>query len=225
MDKRDFQIGVGAEPDGSIGPKTIAAFYDCITNTKAPAIGSGGIAEIAGKIGCTPKQIQAVAKVETSGGGFTKTGRPKILYERHIFHRITGGRFGTTFYSNSLYGGYGDDSWSKLEAALRVDPWAAIMSCSWGKFQIMGYHASGAPIKGALNLGYRTPLDMVKAMAADEYDHYDAFIRYIRAASLTQALRAISKNPDANSAFVLGYNGPAGIKRNNYHVKLAEAMK
>ncbi|MGG7377547.1 N-acetylmuramidase domain-containing protein, partial [Escherichia coli] len=35
----------------------------------------------------------AVIHVESSGAGYQADRRPKILFERHVFHRLTGGRF------------------------------------------------------------------------------------------------------------------------------------
>src|SRR3546814_13440508 len=38
--------------------------------------------------------LRAVAEVESSGSGFLKTPsvKPKVLFEGHAFHRLTGGR-------------------------------------------------------------------------------------------------------------------------------------
>jgi hypothetical protein len=40
--------------------------------------------------------LRAVAAVEAAGSGFLPDDptRPKILFEGHAFHRLTGGRFG-----------------------------------------------------------------------------------------------------------------------------------
>ena len=38
----------------------------------------------------------AVIQVESSGAGFLSDRRPKILFERHLFHRATGGQFDDT---------------------------------------------------------------------------------------------------------------------------------
>ena len=35
--------------------------------------------------------VRAVAEVEAAGRGFLADGRPQILYEAHIFHRLTNG--------------------------------------------------------------------------------------------------------------------------------------
>lgn len=38
-------------------------------------------------------ELWAVIGVETSGCGYFDDRRPQILYERHIFYRLTQGRF------------------------------------------------------------------------------------------------------------------------------------
>lgn len=230
MTKKDFQArmnqyGANVIVDGIIGPKTIDAFYRIITNKHAPAITHDELCDIADSLGATTKQVAAVAKVETNGGGFTNTGRPKILFERHKFWQLTGGKYPKSMFNDPKWGGYSTDSWLKLEAAMKVNPWAALKSCSWGKFQIMGFHAAGASTREALDLGYADVLSMIYAMSRNEYEHYRAFANFIKVAGLTGALRRISTNAADNVAFVRGYNGAAGVEQNNYHVKIAEAMK
>jgi len=78
-----LQIRIGTEPDGKWGPKSRAALLDHFTNVNAPAVSDADIQAIAQRLGCTVKQVNAVAKVESAGGGFDKTGKPKILFERH----------------------------------------------------------------------------------------------------------------------------------------------
>ncbi|WP_078059475.1 N-acetylmuramidase domain-containing protein [Xanthomonas massiliensis] len=89
---------------------------------------------------------------------------PAILYERHYFSRETGGKFDSghpdiswsvPYRKKSLIGkvdakmsdgrvdaddAYGDyaSSYLRLVNAYRLAPDAALKSCSWGKFQIMG---------------------------------------------------------------------------------------
>ncbi|HRF84492.1 MAG TPA: N-acetylmuramidase family protein, partial [Pseudoxanthomonas sp.] len=93
--------------------------------------------------------LQAVAEVESSGSGFLPAPdrRPKILFEGHVFHRLTAGRYSATHpgisypqwdrrrYSGSLAG-----EWKRLDKAAALDPVAAMQSASWGAFQIMGFN-------------------------------------------------------------------------------------
>src|SRR5262249_21522773 len=53
------------------------------------------------------QELWTVLNVETSGCGSLSDRRPQILYERHVFHRLTGGRFDDGDLSDSASGGYG----------------------------------------------------------------------------------------------------------------------
>jgi hypothetical protein len=86
------------------------------------------------------RNVRAVAAVESSGSGYDDQGRPKILFERHLFHRMTKGRWSVCSFSNGESGGYHEPSWDKLAAAACKDPAAAFSSASWGKFQVLGLH-------------------------------------------------------------------------------------
>jgi hypothetical protein len=164
---------------------------------------------------CTPKQLRAVAEVESGGSAFDTFGRPKILFERHKFHSFTGGRFGITSYSNPKGGGYNEDSWEKLTHAACKDVGAAFASASWGKFQVMAYHWD--------TLGYPSALEMAYSTVTSEAAHYEMLARYIEHNGLKPALQKLSTDPERNVAFARGYNGPA-FRNLNYHVKLSQAM-
>lgn len=221
MNIREFQEilnekGAGLVVDGVGGPATRAALLQVFTNKEAPAVTPAEIAGFAKEIGCSEKQLRAVAKVESAGGGFTDSGLPKILFERHIFHRLTQGRFGLTVFSNPQYGGYGFDSWEKLTLAACRDPHTAFASASWGKFQIMGMHWHA--------LGYSNSLAMAYSMTRSEAAHYDALVRFIKANSLQDEIRKLSTDPADCVDFARKYNG-GGYRRNRYDEKLAEAMR
>ncbi|PNU02098.1 hypothetical protein A8V01_26875 [Novosphingobium guangzhouense] len=179
------------------------------------AVTQADIAAFASRLGCTVNQIAAVATVESSGGGFDKFGRPKILFERHLFHRQTGGKWSPSAYSDATAGGYAVDSWDKLGMACGKDPDAAFGSCSWGKFQVLGLHWS--------KLGYASPYALALSTVKGEAAHYELLARYIEKNGLTDALRALSRDPDDCRAFARAYNGP-GYETYKYHTKLAAAM-
>ncbi len=88
--------------------------------------------------------LKAVASVESKGSGFDSLGRPVILYEAHVFSRLTNQRYDEAFpllsskkWNKALYN-QGGTSYEKLEVASALDRPAALQSCSWGVFQIMG---------------------------------------------------------------------------------------
>lgn len=207
--------GASLVVDGKPGPATAAALSAVFSNTAAAAVNDADIVAFASAIGCTTKQLRAVAKVESGGAAFDAKGRPKILFERHYFHRLTDGKWSVCDHSNPKGGGYAEDSWAKLAAAAARDPWAAFQSASWGRFQIMGAHWKA--------LGYASPLEMAWSMREDEGGHYDALVRFVKANGLADEMRAISRDPADNAAFARRYNGPQFAKF-QYDRKLADAM-
>ena len=163
-----------------------------------------------------------MAKVESGGAGFLPSGHPKILWERHHFWKRL--QLAAPLISNPKPGGYTldanrngvNDSWEKLaEAAMHAPAWA-IESCSWGRFQVMGFWWKP--------LGYASAIDFAWSMRESEAGHFEALVRYIQHNKLAGAFRALSSDPEACRAFAKGYNGP-GYRKFSYHQKLAEAMR
>lgn len=203
--------------DGLGGPQTRQAIKDVFVNRDAPAATEVDLRDFALRLGCTSKQIRAIAEVESAGGGFDRQGRPKILFERHYFWRLTDKRFGVSPWSSPKSGGYDQDSWDKLTGAACQDPDAAFASASWGKFQVMGAHWE--------KLDYRSPIAFAWTMTRSEADHYEALVRYIVKFGLVEAVRALSDDPEDNRAFARGYNGPGYASPSRYHERLARAMR
>ena len=44
-------------------------------------------------LGASPEALWSALNVETSGRGYLSDRRPKILFERRHFHRLTGGQY------------------------------------------------------------------------------------------------------------------------------------
>lgn len=157
------------------------------------------------------QSLWALITVETSGFGYLPDRRPKILFERHVFHRRTGGRYGAAHadISAPAAGGYlGDGAeYTRLERAMALDRQAALDSASWGLGQIMGYHATA--------LGYPGSEAMVAGFCEGEDEQLAGVQRFIRAhPPLRQAL--LQKNWTRVAFF---YNG-AGYAEHGYHRKL-----
>jgi hypothetical protein len=160
--------------------------------------------------------IKAVATVETKGDSYDGEGRPRILYERHYFHRFTAGKYDKKYpdISNASSGGYGKFSaqYGKLERAYKLDADAALKSASWGRFQIMGANYVAA--------GYGSVRQFVMAQAKAESEHLKAFTNFVNAnKSMKEALQ---KKEWAK--FAKAYNGPK-YKDNDYDTKMADAYK
>ncbi|WP_159975907.1 MULTISPECIES: N-acetylmuramidase domain-containing protein [unclassified Novosphingobium] len=215
MDVRKLQTTLGVKADGLFGPISREALRSRFTNINAPAVNAADMTAFASRLGCSLKQMRAVSAVESGGAAYDKNGRPKILFERHLFHRQTEGKFSPAAFSQAQAGGYSEDSWDKLGAACSKDPDAAFASCSWGKFQVLGLHWS--------KLGYVGPYELAFSTVAEEAAHYELLARYIEAFGLTDELRSLSGDPDDCRAFARAYNG-TGYERYSYHTKLAAAM-
>ncbi len=164
-------------------------------------------------LGVNAAAIWAVLTVETRGFGFLADRRPQILFERHIFHRLTNGRFDSVNFnlSNPLPGGYagGVGEYDRLQEAMDLDPDNAVKSASWGIAQIMGFNFGIA--------GFPTVDEMVAAMVKDEGSQLSAMAAFIAGNNLDAVLR----DQDWTS-FARGYNG-ADFERNQYNARLAAA--
>ena len=165
-------------------------------------------------LGIEAADIWAVLAVETKGCGFLADRRPLILFERHVFHRRTQGRFddGHPSISASTPGGYlgGALEYLRLEEALALDPAAALESASWGIGQIMGFNAAAA--------GFADTESMVTAMIEREDAQLTAMAGFLRANGLHAPLARHDW-----AAFARGYNGP-DFAKNQYDSRLAAAF-
>lgn len=226
MDLRDLQLWLNAHGarlvvDGLRGPATRKAILDTFINLDAPAVTPSDIAQIAARLGGAPRQLAAVAKVESAGGGWDNQGRLKCLYERHYFWRRL--QVVIPILSNPTPGGYTidadrdgiNDSWEKVADAAMRSPIAAFESASFGKFQIMGAHAK--------SLGYANAVEFVWALSRSERAQYDALAKFIEVNNLRTAFKQLSTNPDHCRKFAAGYNG-SNYEKGGYHRKLAAAM-
>src|SRR5690606_1901420 len=151
------------------------------------------------KIGCQVAAVRAVIDVE-SRGGFLSDKRPKILFERHYFSRLTKRKFDASHpaISNSKWGGYkgGAAEYARLAEAIKLDRDAALRSASWGAFQIMG---DNYKICGFANVE-----DFVTAMVSGEPAQLDAFVSFVMKNGLADELIRLDW-----AGFARGYNGPA----------------
>ena len=180
-----------------------------------PVLTQQDFSDAAAILNCSVAAIKAVAEVESSGGGFLPTDEPKILFERHIFSSRTKRYFDKSNpnVSNPQPGGYGAVSVQhrRLQEAVALDRNAALMSASWGKFQIMGFNFA--------LVGFNTLQEFVTAMYRSEREHLIAFIHYINNVSLADELRELRW-----ADFARKYNGP-GYLKNRYDTKMAAAYK
>lgn len=173
-----------------------------------------GLRAAANILGTDAATVLAIIDVETAGCGFLHTRQPAILYERHVFHRETGGRWTAEYpdLSSPTPGGYGlagAAQYDRLERAADLDRLAAMRSTSWGIGQIMG--------SNHILAGYGTVEEMISVFCDSEDEQLAAVARFCVRAKLDDELRRKDW-----AAFARGYNGVRYAK-NAYDQKLALA--
>lgn len=174
------------------------------------------IAHAADVLGITVPQVRAIIAVESGKlGGFGPADRPIILYEPHVFSRLTQHHFDDTHggvsyrtWKTKPYPPAQADRWAQLEYAAKLDRPAAIQSASYGLFQIMGFNFKVC--------GYSDPEAFFAAMHVSEREHLMAFVGFVKGNNLDRHLIAGDWE-----AFARGYNGPGQAA--TYAAKLAAA--
>lgn len=181
------------------------------------------IVEAAQKLDVEPCALKAVCVVETSGSGFLPSGRPKILFEGHVFWKELKKRGVTpeshaSSHSDILYSKWtkshykgGEGEFERLDRACKIHEEAALASASWGAFQIMGFNHAAC--------GYSSVGAFVDAQKAGSGAQLDAFCAFIKSDNLVRHL----KNK-AWASFARGYNG-VSYAENQYDKKLIAAYE
>lgn len=216
--------------DGKVGIKTWTLLLD--KTRPADVIGDKFLSEqdlidFSNKYQLDLAAVKAVNEVESCGKGFFVDGRPKILFEGHIFWRQIKARgiepedYTNSSNENVLYKRFtrkhylgGTREYERLEqaASISTDPKfreAALSSASWGSYQVMGFHA--------IPLGYASVQLFVDEMYKHERNHLEVFGRYILKNNCINQL----KNK-VWAKFAACYNGPA-YAQNKYDEKMAKA--
>lgn len=215
-----FQQKAGLVVDGVYGPKTRAAL---LNQDVSLFLKEQDIEEAAALLGVGVAVVKAVNKVESAGGGFLVDGRPKILFERHIFYRELAHKNkalaertaqNRSDICNKSAGGYrgGAAEWGRFAAAENIDLECAQKAASWGLFQILGLNFKAA--------GFASVGEFVDAMRCNERAQLLAFVHFVKADK--KMWDALKKQDWAG--FAVRYNGPA-YKRNNYDDKLKNAYR
>jgi hypothetical protein len=175
----------------------------------------------ANRIGCDVPAVRAVLAVEASGSGFLPDGRPKILFERHWFWKLTKGKY--SIYPDicsSDPGGYSTGQtaqertareYDRLDKAIALDREAAIKSASWGMPQILGVNYALCGCKS---------VDLfLEQMRDSESAQLNLMVEFIISRDLDDELQG--KNW---AGFARIYNGPA-YRKNRYDEKLKAAYE
>src|SRR5262245_65100148 len=173
-----------------------------------------------------PAALMAVVEVESAGRALEEDGRtPRLLFERHVFHRELARRQPGKL-SAAIAQGLAIPKWNRalqyrdqgsshgrlvvLARARAIDEDCANRACSWGVGQTMGFLAEGQ--------GFRNATAMVAAMVAGGVPaQVECMVREIKSRKLDAAL-----NRHDWAGFARSYNGP-GYAQNHYDVKMAAA--
>jgi hypothetical protein len=159
---------------------------------------AAGLSAACDKLGVGSAEIWAIVFTETDYpySGFWQNKSPQILYEQHIFHRLTNGRFDAKApnISNSQPGNYNGDQYERLNEAITLDETAALQSASWGMGQVLGENYKA--------VGYNSPQEMVAQMLTSEDTQLAAVVEDILAADINRTL-AVHDWPN----FARVYNG------------------
>jgi hypothetical protein len=177
-------------------------------------------------LGSEPEVIKAIAEQESKSSAFDSENRPTILYERHWFSKLTNSKYdkknhdissrkpytfrkkdksGGVIAVDDRYGLSGSHQYRKLAKAYALDKRSALESCSWGKFQIMGFNYR--------TCGYNSIEDFVAIMCESEKKQLDAVCNFIK----HNCHKAVKNKEWQNIAKV--YNGK-NYKENKYDESL-----
>jgi len=185
----------------------------------------GNLGKMSEAYGVEPAVILAIQKIESGANGFFSDGRPKILFEGHVFWRqlVAMGKDPQQYRSGnedilypeqdrSKYEG-GTKEYDRLERAKKIDEVAALKSASWGEFQIMGFNHS--------LVGYSDVKSFVEAMHIPNGSSLKAVMEFVKNRKLLKYVQGENKNW---ADFAEGYNG-SGYWKNKYDEKLAAAYE
>lgn len=227
---KDFQLKNNLVVDGIIGIKSWSKLFELnnqFLSYNSQLLSENDLIEFSQTFGLELATVKAVNEVESSGKGFLVSGKPKILFEGHVFWKelekrgINPDQYYNATTKDVLYPSWtknyylgGDGEYTRMEKAMAIVNSeacneAALSSASWGAFQIMGYHA--------VSLGYGDIHTFVQKMYLNEREHLYAFGQFLK---VNHLLPYLQNKQWAD--FALHYNG-AGYKTNKYDEKLYKA--
>ncbi|MFM0238946.1 N-acetylmuramidase family protein [Paraburkholderia phytofirmans] len=190
---------------------------------------------LATSFGCEAAAVKALNKQETVGngrwspdGGFDPNGLPRILFERHHFYgftlptanKKTGKRTKNPYVAfpdicfpkPGAYGPSGIHQYEKLVKAAKLDRDAAIKSCSWGAFQILGEYYDYCNCSSPVDMANRS-MESIDA----QVKLFEAFMKKAK----PSAIAALAHKKWEDLAF--SFNGSHWKKQNpNYAKNLEE---
>jgi hypothetical protein len=175
--------GAAAPSPSTDAPQRDAApaphFVDTLVAVNADPLKPEDFQAVAQRLGCEVPLIQAFFQVEAGGKtGFEPNGKLTILFEPHIFSRLTNRRFDDTNPNVSYHprdpAKYPNDQgarWAQLREAFDLAPDEAMQSASYGAFQVMGFNYQ--------RCGFPNARDFVADMCKSQARQLAAFEAYV----------------------------------------------
>lgn len=182
-------------------------FLESLRRSDATTLNMAHFEEAAQMLGCEVAAIRAVVKVESGAAAYDRSGRPTILFEPHIFSRLTQRRFDAS-HPQISYTSWGarpyvksqDDRWAQLAEAYALDQEAAVASASYGLFQIMGMNFRPC--------GHETAKAFVADYCQSEVRQLAAFIQFVKSRGIADELQRLDWE-----GFARIYNGPGQVDK------------
>ena len=209
------KLGYPLTVDGKFGPKSQEAMVKAITDGLDTKLTNKDVSEAAYALGVEEAKIWTVWDVEASADPFID-GRPTILFEPHIFSRLTSHAYDGKYpdissksWNRKLYPGSQKGRWDQLKKATGINVDAGLSAASYGGFQILGSNYGVC--------GFTNVWDFVYSQSRDERSQLLAFVQFVQHAGLRTALQKGDW-----PAFARGYNGSA-YRENKYDERLAKA--
>lgn len=137
-------------------------------------------------IGVDPSIVMAIREVIGKPEGFLSDGRPLVTFEHHKFYQYVSQRLGEStamqwaqkypnlcspYWTQTVYKNP-EGEWDRFDQARMLDATCAMLSSSWGMFEIMGFNYALA--------GLDSVQDFVSEMNYSEILQHSALLTFIR---------------------------------------------
>lgn len=223
---RAFQFKAGLVVDGIVGTQTLNTLRGIEPVNNPKTLSQSDYQAAADALGVDVATIMAVTEVEARKAGFYPEGEPIVLFERHKFYKFLAEHRGADVAQNTFAthpnlcnpkaGGYvgGRAEWFRLQSACAIDRECALLSASYGLFQIMGFNYPYC--------GFESVDDFGKAISTSEGAQLQAFVAFVSHRENTGMLSSLRKHDWAGFARL--YNG-VNYAQNDYDSKLSSAYR
>lgn len=186
------------------------------TSTPSTSLTLSDYQAAADSLGVDLATIMGVCEIESNGVGFLPSGKVAILFQAHVFSRLTRREYEGTHpeissrnFDHRLYR-YGEAEHVRLSDASVLNRKAAVQSTAFGLFQVMGYNFALC--------GFASEDAFVRTMQTGERAQLLAFVALCKSLGADACLR------DKDwKGFALLYNGP-NYAANEYDAHIAAAI-